>query len=138
MVAEEVTTIEHYFISSLIIWLQNYSPPLFEDVDNIDVWFREIELCKCVNELDDKQQGPAIYLLLPCNLCQACIDISASLFNSENGFKILLDKIKSFYAKDIHSLAYMAYNKIGTFYRPTQMSIIDYLKSDSHLPKKLC
>ena len=137
MVAEEVTTIEHYFISSLIIWLQNI-PPLFEDVDNIDVWFREIELCKCVNELDDKQQGPAIYLLLPCNLCQACIDISASLFNSENGFKILLDKIKSFYAKDIHSLAYMAYNKIGTFYRPTQMSIIDYLKSDSHLPKKLC
>ena len=120
------------------IFDHDHSPPLFEDVDNIDVWFREIELCKCVNELDDKQQGPAIYLLLPCNLCQACIDISASLFNSENGFKILLDKIKSFYAKDIHSLAYMAYNKIGTFYRPTQMSIIDYLKSDSHLPKKLC
>lgn len=47
-----------------------YSPPLFEDVDNIDVWFREIELCKCVNELDDKQQGPAIYLLLPCSVCQ--------------------------------------------------------------------
>ena len=43
-----------------------YSPSLLEDVDNIDVWLREIELCKRVTESDDKQQGPAIYLLLPC------------------------------------------------------------------------
>ena len=38
-----------------------YYPPMFEDVDNIDVWLKEI---------DDKQQGPAIYLLLPCSVCQ--------------------------------------------------------------------
>ena len=66
-----------------------YSPPLLEDVDNIDVWFREIKLWKFVNELDDKQQGPAIYLLLPCNLCQACMDRSVSLFNNENGLKLV-------------------------------------------------
>ena len=45
-----------------------YSPPLLEDVDNIDVWLREIELWKCVTELDTKQQGSAIYLSLPCNI----------------------------------------------------------------------
>ena len=38
-----------------------YSPPLLEDADNIDVWLREIELWKCVTELDTKQQEPAIY-----------------------------------------------------------------------------
>ena len=52
-----------------------YSPPLLEDVDNTDVWLTEIELWICVTELDDKQQGPAIYLLLPCNVRQACIDM---------------------------------------------------------------
>ena len=35
-----------------------------------------------------------MYLLLPFNVRQACIDISVSL-NSENGLKFLLDKIKS-------------------------------------------
>ena len=38
-----------------------YYPPMFGDVDNIGIWLKEI---------DDKQQGPAIYLLLPCSVCQ--------------------------------------------------------------------
>ena len=60
-------------------------------------WYmvKRIELWKCVTELDDKQQGPAIYLSSPFNVCQACIDISVLLLNSENGLTILLDKIKS-------------------------------------------
>ena len=78
-----------------------------------------------VTELDDKQQGSAIYLSLPCDVCQTCIDISVSSLNSENDLKILLDKIKSLYAKDIHSLAYMACNKFETFSRPVEMSIVD-------------
>ena len=52
-----------------------YSPPLLEDVENIDVWLRETELWQCVTELI-KQQGPAIYLSLPSKIRQACIDIS--------------------------------------------------------------
>ena len=110
-----------------------YSPPLLEDVDNIDVWLREIELWKCVTELDTKQQGPAIYLSLPCNIRQACIDITVSSLNSENGLKILLDKIKSLYAKDIHSLAYIAYDKFETFHRPVEMNIVDYLNEFERL-----
>ena len=62
--------------------------PLLENVDNIDVWLGEIELWKRVTEFDDKQQGSAIYLFLPCNVRQACIDVS--LLNSENCLKILL------------------------------------------------
>ena len=75
----------------------------------------KIELWKCITELDDKQQRTAIYFLLPCNVCQSCIDIKVSPLNSEDGFKILLDKIKSLYVKDIHSLAYMAYNNLKHF-----------------------
>ena len=35
-----------------------------------------------VPELDDKQQGSAIYLSLPCDVCETCIDISVSSLNS--------------------------------------------------------
>ena len=45
-----------------------------------------------VTELDDKQQGSAIYLSLPCDVCQTCIDISVSSLNSENDLKILLEE----------------------------------------------
>ena len=79
-----------------------------------------------VTELDDKQQGPAIYLSSPFNVCQACIDIIVLLLNSENGLKILLDKIKSLYVKDVHSLVYMAYDKF-------EMSIVDYLNEFEQL-----
>ena len=51
------------------------SPPLLEDVHNINVWLREIKLQKCVTEFDDQQQGPAVYLFLPYNGCKACIDV---------------------------------------------------------------
>ena len=88
---------------------------------------------KCVTELDTKQQGPAIHLSLPCNIRQACIDITASSLNSENGLKILLDKIKSLYAKDIQSLAYIAYDKFETFHRPVEMNIVDYLNEFERL-----
>ena len=47
--------------------------------------------------------------------------------NSENGLKNLLDKIKSLYAKDIHSLAYMAKDTFETFHRPAEMSIVGVL-----------
>ena len=102
-------------------------------MDNIDVWLREIELWKCVTELDDTQQGLAIYLSLPCNIRQACVDISVSSLNSKTGLKILLDKIKSLYAKDIHSLAYMAYDKFESFHRPVEMNIVDYLNEFERL-----
>ena len=72
-----------------------YSFASLEDVENIDIWLRKTELWKCVTELDDKQQGPAIYLLLPCIVGQACIGISVSSLNSENGLIFFLEKIKS-------------------------------------------
>ena len=45
----------------------------------------------------------------------------------------MLDKIKSIYAKDIHPLAYMAYDKFETFHRPVEMSIVDYLNEFERL-----
>ena len=45
-----------------------------EDVENIDIWSREIDILKCATELDLKLQGLAIYLSWPCKIHQACVD----------------------------------------------------------------
>ena len=104
-----------------------YSPLLLEDVENIDIWLREIELWQRVTELSIKQQGPAIYLSLPFKIHQECIDISVQFLSSDNGLSILLEKIKELYAKDKHSLAYKAYDTFETFHIPSDMNIIDYI-----------
>ena len=103
-----------------------YSPPLLEDVENTNIWLREIDLLQCVTELIIKQLGPVIYLSLPSKICQACIDISVQSLSSDNGLSILLEKIRGLYAKDKHSLAYMAYDTFKTLHRPSDMNIIDY------------
>ena len=62
--------------TAYLLWVQNiYSPPLLEDVENIDICLREIKLWQCVAELSIKQQGRAIYLLIPSKIWRACIDI---------------------------------------------------------------
>ena len=47
--------------------------------------------------------------------------------NSENGADILVNKLKSLFAKDINQAAYLAYNKFETFKRPIDMSMIDFI-----------
>ena len=70
---------------------------------------------------------------MPGNICQACVDISVSSLNSDNGLVILLGKIKNLYAKGIPSLTYMAYDKFETFSRPVDMIILDYLNEFEQL-----
>ena len=74
-----------------------YYPPMFEDVDNIDVWLKEI---------DDKQQGPATYLLLPCSVCQMASlykgysffhrSAKISIVDYSNDFGRLYDQIRHY------------------------------------------
>lgn len=89
-----------------------------------------------MNYLEVKQQKPAVYLILPCNVHQAYIDISVSRLNNENGLSILFIKIKSLYPKGIHYLAYTTHDKFQTCHHPVEMSIVDYLNEFEQLYNK--
>ena len=82
-----------------------YSQALLEDVENIDIWLREIELWQCGTDISIKQHRPAIYLPLPSKFRQACVDISVQSLSSDNGLSILLEEIKRLYAKDKYLVA---------------------------------
>ena len=58
---------------------------------------------------------------------KTCSDIKVKDLNSENGVDILVNKLKSLFAKDINQAAYLAYNKFETFKRPIDMSMIDFI-----------
>ena len=41
------------------------NPPALTDVDRIDTWLHDLQIWKCVTDLEKKQQGPVIYLSSP-------------------------------------------------------------------------
>ena len=34
--------------------------------EEIDLWLHDLQVWQCVTDLEEKQQGPVIYLSLPC------------------------------------------------------------------------
>ena len=37
-----------------------YSPPILEQIEEIEEWLREIEIWQCVTDLEEKKQGPVV------------------------------------------------------------------------------
>ena len=114
-----------------------YSPPVFDKIDEIEDWLREIEIWQCVTDIEEKKQGPVMYLSLPDKIRKSCNDISVSDLNKDNGLNTLITKIKTLYAKDINALAYMAYDQFENFKRPDEMTIVDYINEFERLNNKI-
>ena len=114
-----------------------YSPPVFDKIDEIEDWLREIEIWQCVTDIEEKKQGPVVYLSLPDKIRKSCNDISVSDLNKDNGLNTLITKIKTLYAKDINALAYMAYDQFENFKRTDEMTIVDYINEFECLNNKI-
>ena len=113
-----------------------YSPPVLDKIDEIEDWLREIEIWQCVTDIEEKKQGPVVYLSLPDKIRKSC-NISVSDLNKDNGLNTLITKIKTLYAKDINALAYMAYDQFENFKRTDEMTIVDYINEFERLNNKI-
>ena len=104
-----------------------YTPPVLDQTEEIEEWLRELAIWQCVTDLEPKKQGPVVYLSLPDKIRKSCNDVSVQDLNKDDGLNVFINKIKSFYAKDMNALAFMAYNKSENFRRSDDMNIIDYI-----------
>ena len=55
------------------------NPPVLTNVDSIDTWLHDLQIWKCVTELEKKQQGPVIYLLLPDKVRNSCTNVMSQI-----------------------------------------------------------
>ena len=99
--------------------------------DDFETRVHEVGIWQCVTDLEVKKQGPAIYLALEGP--EACSNIDVKELHSENGVKIIIEKLKSLYAKDVNQAAFMAYENFENFTRPEGMSILDYINKFDQL-----
>ena len=82
-----------------------YSPPSLNSAD-FETWVHEVNIWQCVTDLEVKKQGPAIYLAFEGPARQACSNIDVKELHGETGVKIIIEKLKSLYAKRCQSSSF--------------------------------
>ena len=55
------------------------NPTVLTNVDSIDTWLHDLQIWKCVTDLEKKQQGPVIYLLLPDKVRNSCTNVMSQI-----------------------------------------------------------
>ena len=110
-----------------------YSPPSSNSGADFETWVHEVEIWQCATDLEVKKQGPAIYLALEGPVRQACSNIDVKELHDENRVKIIIEKLKSLYAKGANQAAFMAYENFENFTRPEGTSILDYINKFDQL-----
>ena len=109
------------------------NPPVLTDVDSIDTWLHGLHIWKWVTDLEKKQKGLVIYLLFPDKVRNSCRNISITDLNKDDGLDTLINYLDRLYLKDKKASAYLAYEKLDLFQRPTEMNIIDYVNEFERL-----
>ena len=102
------------------------NPLVLTDVDSIDTQLHDLQIWKCVTDLEKKQQGPVIYLLLPDKVRNSSRNISITDLNKDDSLDTLINNLERLCVKDKKTLTYLAYEKFESFQRPTEVNIIDY------------
>ena len=51
------------------------NPPVLTDVGSIDTWLHDLQILKCVTELEKKKQGSLTYLSLQYKVRNSCRNI---------------------------------------------------------------
>ena len=105
-----------------------FAPPKLSYINDFEDWVHETEIWQCLTNLDQKKQGPEIYLSTDVNIWKTCSDIKVKDLNSDDGVNVLLWKLKSLFAKDMNQAAFIAYDKFEMFKGPANMNIVDFYK----------
>ena len=87
-----------------------FVPPNLQSIEEFEDWLHETEIWQCSTDLEKDKQGPVIYLSLDEKIRKTCSDIKVKDLNSDDGVDILINKLKSLFAKDSNQAAYLVYD----------------------------
>ena len=113
-----------------------YTPPVLDQIEEIEEWLQETGIWQCVTDIEPKKQGPVVYLSLSDKICKSCNDVSVKDLNKDDGLNVLINKIKSLHAKDMNALAFIVCDKFENL-RSDDMNIIDYINEFERLNNQI-
>ena len=114
----------------------NDVPPELNNESNYADWKYDVSVWKMLTKLENKKQGPALYLNLKGKARECVRGISLDVIGAENGFSKLLDALDKLYLKDENTRAFIAFKEFYN-YRRSSENITDFLAHFEYLYAKL-
>ena len=97
------------------------APPSLSKSASYDTWLKELEIWQAFTDLDNKKQGPAVFLSLEGRAREAVLELPVATISSDTGVAEIITKLNGLYLKDKAQSAYEAYDAFETFKRPSDM-----------------
>ena len=92
-------------------------------------WKLELDLWAEATDYEKRQIGPVIVLnSLEGDARDAALSIPKDGLKSDDGMKLILDKLDSLYMKDETQLAFLAFDKFVKYRRPQDMDMNEFLR----------
>ena len=82
--------------------------PNLRSIEEFEDWFHETKNWQCLTDLEKDKQSPAIYPSLDEKIKKTFSDIKVKDLNSDDGVDLLINNLKSLFAKDSNETAYLA------------------------------
>ena len=96
-----------------------------------------MKLWEMATNIEKKNQAPTVFLTLEDKAKEAVLEMDPATLNTDNGMKLLYDKLDELYKGDENREAFFTFETFETYKRPKEMSIGDYLIAFNRLVAKL-
>ena len=96
-----------------------------------------MKLWEMATNIVKAKQAPTVFLTLEDKAKEAVLEMDPETLNTDNGMKLLYDKLDELYKDDENREAFHAFETFETYKRPKDMSIGDYLITFNRLVAKL-
>ena len=112
------------------------APPLL-DTERYDAWRKEMRLWEMATNVEAVKRAPTVFLTLEGKAREAILEMDALSLNTENGMKLMYEKLDTLYKDDKPQSALISYETFEKYQRPSDMSVCDYLIEFDRLTARL-
>ena len=113
-------------------------PPTFDEKSQTWKEYRkELNMWKALTSLEEKKQGPALYLALVGKAKEVVKDIDEDQIFCESGLENIVSVLDSVFKKDENQESYLAYKQFEEFRRAKSMNVKDFVIKFESLHSKL-
>ena len=87
------------------------APPVLVDEDSYQEWKNDLAIWQLYTDLENKRQGPAVYLGLSGRACECVRALKPEEIGAANGVKKITNKLDTLFEKDKNTQTYLSFKE---------------------------
>ena len=104
----------------------NKTPPAFKNGDDYEKWCKKIRIWQAFTSLEDKKQGPALFLALEDDAQDAVLELDPAKIKAKDGVDEIISCLDSLFKKDKTQCAFEALEAFEGYKRPKDLPMADF------------